>query len=89
MLYVYEHNPINPLTVRAVKSSPLDVNAQLILANEFLSNIREAGFVGEHIAYKLFFPKWLSRLRFLEPFLEPLCLGAQYRLSCYKSDIAT
>jgi len=89
MLYVYEHNPINPLTVRAVKSSPLDVNAQLIPANEFLRNIKQAEFIGGEIAYKLFFPKWLSHIRFLELYLEPVCLGAQYRLSCFKPDDAS
>jgi len=89
ILFIYEHNPMNPLTVRAVKRSPLDVNAQLIAANEFLQNIRMVKFVRAQVSYKLFFPKQLSRLRFLEPSLEKLCFGAQYRLSCYKSHTIT
>ena len=31
VLAIYEHNPLNPLTVHAVNTCPLDVNARLIL----------------------------------------------------------
>lgn len=34
LLMIYEHNPYNPLTVRAVKTCPLDENAVLIKARE-------------------------------------------------------
>ena len=33
VLVIYEHNPFNPLTVRAVRTCPFDANARLIRAS--------------------------------------------------------
>jgi len=84
ILFIYEHNPLNPLTLRAVKNSPIDINAQLISANELISEVMMAGFSQPTKAYKLFFPRWFSKLRFLERYLDKLFLGAQYRVCCFK-----
>jgi SAM-dependent methyltransferase len=77
-LMVYEHNPMNPLTVRAVNTCPLDENAILIRADEMRSRFAEAGFGGISHHYRVFFPAFLRHLRPLENQLRKVPLGAQY-----------
>ncbi len=84
LLVIYEHNPLNPLTVRAVRTCPLDVNAQLIDSRSMLNRAHLAGWAKGRIDYKLFFPSALKRLRGLEQYLQWLCLGAQYRMMVRK-----
>lgn len=84
MLAIYEHNPFNPLTVHAVNTCPLDINAQLIKADALKKTVAEAGWRNIRIDYKLFFPGFLRFLRPLENKLEWLPLGAQYRLLATK-----
>jgi len=80
VLVIYEHNPLNPLTVQAVNTCPLDVNARLIRAGEMRRRAMSAGWVGARVDYRLFFPSILKSLRPLERHLGGLCLGAQYRM---------
>ncbi len=80
LLAIYEHNPLNPLTVRAVNTCPLDQNAQLIASRRLRHVCSRAGWSNVRIDYRVFFPSALSRLRWLEPKMGWLCLGAQYRL---------
>lgn len=77
-LMVYEHNPLNPLTVRAVNTCPLDENAILIRADELRSRFADAGFAHISHHYRVFFPAFLRRLRPLESQLRKVPLGAQY-----------
>ena len=79
-LFVFEHNPLNPLTRHAVNTCPFDANAVLIGARTLRARLREAGFTRISLAYRIFFPAALSRLRPLERVLTGLPLGAQYRL---------
>jgi SAM-dependent methyltransferase len=78
MSVIFEHNPLNPLTVRAVNTCPFDVNAKLIRAHQLTRRLSDAGWTEPEIRYYVFFPHWLSYLRILEPQLEWLPLGAQY-----------
>jgi SAM-dependent methyltransferase len=80
VLAIYEHNPLNPLTVRAVNTCPLDRNARLIKAGQFRRACLAAGWSSPQIAYRVYFPHLLASLRPLERGLGWLCLGAQYRL---------
>jgi SAM-dependent methyltransferase len=77
-LMIFEHNPWNPLTVRAVDSCPLDENAELIAASQWAPRLRSAGFSSPAIRYRIFFPRQLRLLRPSERLLEWLPLGAQY-----------
>ena len=77
-LYLYEHNPLNPLTLRAVNSCPFDVGAVLIPPRRMRTQFQNAGFSGVYLGYRVFFPRALKHLRFLEPHLGFLPLGAQY-----------
>lgn len=77
-LFVFEHNPYNPLTVRVVNSCPFDKNARLIRAAAMKQRLAAAGFPGVRIRYRIFFPHALRMLRPLESALAWLPLGGQY-----------
>jgi SAM-dependent methyltransferase len=78
LVFVFEHNPWNPLTVRTVRDCPFDENAVLISSRQLRSRLREAGFARVRGAYRVFFPRALRLLRPLEPLLAWCPLGAQY-----------
>jgi ubiquinone/menaquinone biosynthesis C-methylase UbiE len=85
MLIIYEHNPLNPLTLHAVNTCPLDENAELIRGGELRRRVMQAGWGYASIDYCLFFPSFLRLLRPLEKKLGWLALGAQYRLSAVRT----
>jgi SAM-dependent methyltransferase len=84
LLVIYEHNPLNPLTLHAVNTCPIDVNAHLIRGNAMKSQTQRAGWIEAQIDYKLFFPSFLKFLRPLEQRLSWLAFGAQYRVTASK-----
>lgn len=77
-LAIFEHNPYNPLTQKAVKDCPFDDDAILISGPEFRRRVQAAGWKNVRLQYVLFFPKFLSAFRFMEKYLSWLPLGAQY-----------
>jgi SAM-dependent methyltransferase len=84
LLAIYEHNPYNPLTVRAVNTCALDANARLITGAAMRRSAVMAGWKNARVDYKLFFPSILKALRPLEPHLGWLGVGAQYRMTARK-----
>jgi SAM-dependent methyltransferase len=80
LLFVFEHNPWNPLTVRVVRSCPFDENAVLMSAPTLKRRLVAAGFPPPATRYRIFFPHALRALRPLEPWLAWLPLGGQYCL---------
>lgn len=76
-LFVFEHNPLNPLTRRAVAACPFDDDAVLLWPWQLRPLFKSAGFEIERIDYIVFFPRILSMLRPLEPRLRRVVLGAQ------------
>ena len=87
MFVIFEHNPRNPLTVRAVSTCPLDENAVLIDAEILRAKIGGAGFSSARSCYRIFFPGILRALRIVEPLLASLPLGAQYYIVARKPDV--
>lgn len=77
-LFVFEHNPRNPLTRHVFERCPFDVDAHMIARPALLAAAREAGLALRRTNYTLFFPKPLKALRPLERLLGWLPLGAQY-----------
>ncbi len=75
---VYEHNPLNPLTVRTVNACPFDEKAILIRASTLRARLESSGFRESQIKYRVFFPRQLRWLRSLEEKLGWLPMGAQY-----------
>ena len=84
LLVIYEHNPLNPLTVQAVNTCPFDANAQLINARAMKKRLTESGWLDAQIRYKLFFPSLLRWCRPLEKYLSWCGFGAQWRLTARK-----
>jgi ubiquinone/menaquinone biosynthesis C-methylase UbiE len=84
LLTIFEHNPLNPLTVRVVNTCPFDVNAVLLRASSLRTSMEKAGWVETTIRYHVFFPHALSALRPLEKHLQSLPLGAQYSITARK-----
>lgn len=74
---VFEHNPINPLTRRAVATCEFDDDAILLWPWSLRALLADAGLARPAVEYIVFFPKALAPLRWLEPKLSWLVLGAQ------------
>jgi 2-polyprenyl-3-methyl-5-hydroxy-6-metoxy-1,4-benzoquinol methylase len=74
---IFEHNPFNPLTRKAVADCPFDDDAVLLWPWELTGLLRDAGLHDIEREFIVFFPRALSFLRAVEPRLKRLFLGAQ------------
>ncbi len=77
-LFVFEHNPLNPLTRHAVNTCEFDRDAQLVRPGTMRRRLANVGFVSIEIRFRIFFPHALRSFRWLEKWLTALPLGAQY-----------
>jgi 2-polyprenyl-3-methyl-5-hydroxy-6-metoxy-1,4-benzoquinol methylase len=76
-IFAFEHNPLNPVTRRAVAACEFDADAELLYPWELRQLLLRAGFKQAELRFIVFFPNGLSVLRPLEPFLGWLPAGAQ------------
>ena len=77
-LFIFEHNPINPLTRWVFEHCVFDKDAEMIPARDILSMGEKCGFSQINLEYTLFFPRQLSILRPFEQWISKIPLGAQY-----------
>lgn len=77
-LYVFEHNPKNPLTKKVFETCEFDVGCKMIDSSLFIQMCVDTGYSTIIRRYILFFPKFLSFFSNLEKFLKWCPLGAQY-----------
>jgi len=77
-LYVFEHNPKNPLTRNVFKTCEFDVGCKMISPALFIQMCTDAGYLSRIRRYILFFPKVFSFLSGLEKYLKWCPFGAQY-----------
>ncbi len=75
---IFEHNPMNPLTRRAVNSCELDVDAVLVPSRGALELLREAAESEPCLRHFLFSPLGGGAGRALDNGLQRLPLGGQY-----------
>jgi SAM-dependent methyltransferase len=75
---VIEHNPVNPLTRRAVRDCEFDADAVLLSPRQVEEAFRISGAPRTSLEYILFAPFGQQRVRQLERGLRWLALGAQY-----------
>jgi ubiquinone/menaquinone biosynthesis C-methylase UbiE len=75
---IFEHNPRNPLTRRAVWRCPFDSDAVLLAPKESVLRMRQAGFAETKIIHYLFLPPSLYGFRRIEKSLRRLPIGGQY-----------
>lgn len=77
-LYVFEHNPKNPLTREVFATCEFDVGCKMINSALFIKMCADSGYNTIIRRYILFFPKFLSFLSSLEKYLKWCPVGAQY-----------
>jgi SAM-dependent methyltransferase len=77
-VFVFEHNPFNPVTRRIVSECPYDADAVLLQPGELAGILRAAGFAVERRGFCLFVPPKWRRLAPIERVLGWLPLGGQY-----------
>lgn len=85
VLSVFEHNPLNPLTLHAVNTCPFDANARLIRAGQLARRCRAAGWVRPQVRFHLFFPRALAAFRPMERRLARIPFGAQYSVTATRA----
>ena len=65
MVIVFEHNPMNPLTVRAVNNCPFDENAVLVNARTLANRLWYSGFADVAIKVSSILPEYFEIPSFL------------------------
>ena len=83
-LYVFEHNPRNPLVRYVVAHTAIDRNAILLDATEVRHGLLNAARYDLDTDYLMFMPPGLALLRPVDRALAWLPLGAQYVVAAHK-----
>lgn len=78
LVAVFEHNPVNPLTRRAVSTCPFDADAVLLGQRQMRALLRGAGLAQVHSRAILSIPSFGRLTRRLDLALGRLALGGQY-----------
>ncbi len=81
---VFEHNPRNPLTMRAVNQCPFDADAVLLGSGQTCRLLHEAGFGKVTPRFILSLPAKTKLLRTLDRLFSRIPLGAQYYVCAEK-----
>ncbi|MEK9628631.1 MAG: class I SAM-dependent methyltransferase [Nitrospinota bacterium] len=84
-LVIWEHNPINPVTQKIVRDCPFDDDAVLVPSKKLFEHFNRVSLSKVQIIYTTFFPKFLSALNFMDPYLGWLPLGGQYLIKGQKT----
>ena len=83
-IYVFEHNPRNPLVRYVIARTPIDENAILLDAREVRYGLLDTARYELETDYLMFMPPGLRWLRFVDRALAWLPLGAQYAVAARK-----
>jgi SAM-dependent methyltransferase len=84
-LFVFEHNPFNPVTQMVFRRAPVDRGCRMIAPRRLRSTFAAAGLTALRTGYVLFAPEaWARRLDRVEAALQWLPLGGQYFVSGIK-----
>ena len=81
-LFVFEHNPYNPLTRLVFHRCPFDQDAEMLRRSVTCSLAQNAGLRVVDAGYCLFLPVATGGIYRIEDFLGWLPLGAQYYVQC-------
>lgn len=78
--YLFEHNPLNPVTKHLVNTCVFDKQAKLLKAGYTARLLKENNFTINKKLFIIFFPRKgiLSKLVFFEKYFQWLPLGGQY-----------
>jgi SAM-dependent methyltransferase len=83
-LYVFEHNPRNPLVRYVITRTPIDRNAILLDAREVQHGLLDAARYELETDYLMFMPPGVGFLRGVDRLLAWLPMGAQYAVAARK-----
>jgi len=83
-IYVFEHNPRNPLVRYVIARTPIDENAILLDAREVRYGLLDTARYELETDYLMFMPPSLAFLRPIDRTLAWLPLGAQYVVAARK-----
>jgi hypothetical protein len=83
-IYVFEHNPRNPLVRYVIARTPIDENAILLDTREVQEGLLGAARYELETNYLMFMPPGLAFLRSIDRALAWLPLGAQYAVAARK-----
>lgn len=81
VIFVFEHNPRNPVTRRIVKNSPVDEGVTLFDADKMEKLYKQAGIRIIEKRFILFLPGFLSFLRPFERAFNAVPFGGQYYIA--------
>jgi SAM-dependent methyltransferase len=84
-IYIFEHNPFNPVTRWVVKHTAIDKNAVLLTPAAVRKGLRTAGAMLVRTSYLMFFPPRWTHCRRLERLLHWLPCGGQYVVKAEKA----
>lgn len=85
-IYIFEHNPVNPLTRKIVKDCVFDQDAVLVHKKKLMGTVKRVGFHNMKISYTIFLPRKgiFNKMIGIEKILKWLPLGGQYYVRCKK-----
>lgn len=78
LVFVFEHNPYNPMTQRIVSNCPYDEGVVLLKPKDLKDILLQGGLKVEEKRFSLFFPPWLKLALPFEQYFGWLPLGGQY-----------
>ena len=86
-VFIFEHNPLNPVTRKIFNDCIFDIDAKLLYQNYLYKQMRQSGFEQIKTSYHLFFPrhKIFTAFHYLERFLTFVPIGGQYCIQGTKS----
>ena len=84
IVFIIEHNPMNPFTKFIFKNCIFDKDAKM-LSSSYLRNIMlNQGFTKTKLDFILFTPPTLKYFSFVDKYFKIIPFGAQYFISAYK-----
>ncbi|OSS42406.1 hypothetical protein DESAMIL20_1959 [Desulfurella amilsii] len=83
-LFIFEHNPYNPITRKLVKECPFDKDCLLLSKYEMIKLLEKSNFKVDAAGYFLFIPPKFSYLLKLEKIFTGLPLGGQWFVKARK-----
>jgi SAM-dependent methyltransferase len=85
---IFEHNPLNPLTLKTVRDCPFDEGVTLIRASQGRALLKASGWDNVKKRYITFVPPTLSKYKACEDWLPWCPLGGQYMLTAEPAENA-
>jgi len=85
-IYIYEHNPFNPLTKKIVNTCVFDDQAIMLKSSYLKKSLHKVGFKNVQTSFLIFFPrhKFFKPLIALEKLLSWLPIGGKYYVRATK-----